>query len=309
MRLYKRIKNVSSLVLIILLFGGSISNTFANTEMRDFNGTTINEKNVELQHKEMESLAYELRDEFNKRPDDSSDNIIKDVYIRNKSLVDNVMEKASISENELLAFVSENPNSNAVKSTFKNRSQSYIKEFYKDTKMLGEFVREYEHELKEYYDTSGLEDYTFTLDDGRILSIQGLIIGIDEPIQDEKIATSRAYTSTRSHSRIYRSWTGLKLFTINAKGYFSYNNSTLPVGYPDAVDTYVQKAALSRWQINEWSEGAQQDPKGGYTKIYGAGSFYLGFDVGGGSLHFDTMKGEAGLKCDKTGYVWTYSYY
>ena len=99
MRLYKRIKNVSSLVLIILLFGGSISNTFANTEMRDFNGTTINEKNVELQHKEMESLAYELRDEFNKRPDDSSDNIIKDVYIRNKSLVDNVMEKASISEN------------------------------------------------------------------------------------------------------------------------------------------------------------------------------------------------------------------
>ena len=136
MRLYKRIKNVSSLVLIILLFGGSISNTFANTEMRDFNGTTINEKNVELQHKEMESLAYELRDEFNKRPDDSSDNIIKDVYIRNKSLVDNVMEKASISENELLAFVSENPNSNEVKSTFKNRSQSYIKEFYKDKKMF-----------------------------------------------------------------------------------------------------------------------------------------------------------------------------
>lgn len=177
MRLYKRIKNVSSLVLIILLFGGSISNTFANTEMRDFNGTTINEKNVELQHKEMESLAYELRDEFNKRPDDSSDNIIKDVYIRNKSLVDNVMEKASISENELLAFVSENPNSNAVKTTLKIEVRVILRNFIKIQKMLGEFVREYEHELKEYYDTSGLEDYTFTLDDGRILSIQGLIIG------------------------------------------------------------------------------------------------------------------------------------
>ena len=51
------------------------------------------------------------------------------------------MEKASISENELLAFVSENPNSNAVKSTFKNRSQSYIKEFYKDTKMFGRICK------------------------------------------------------------------------------------------------------------------------------------------------------------------------
>lgn len=90
---------------------------------------------------------------------------------------------------------------------------------------------------------------------------------LDEPIRMKKLQHQEHIHQHIHIRRIYRSWTGLKLF-IYAKGYFSYNNSTLPVGYPDAVDTYVGKAALSLWQINEWSEGTQQDPKGSMQNIW-----------------------------------------
>lgn len=304
---YTRSKKILSLALTLLMLGGTVTSSFANVESLKNQNTKVNNN---LNQNDISDLAYQLKDEFDKRPNESPEDIIKDIYNKNKTLVDTIQKKSSISEDELLDFVSKNPNSKAVVNTFKSRSKNSIKRFYKDTNKLGKFVKKYKSELKEYYDPDSLPEYTFTLNDGRVLSIQGAVIGIDDPVSNNELPiNSRAYTPTRSHSRSYYSWANVKLFTIYVSGYFSYNGSSLPTGYPDAVNTYVKKGFLSLWQINEWSEGATKDPKGGYTKIYGAGSFYLGFDVGGGSLHFQTIKGEAGLKCDKKGSMWTYSYY
>ena len=54
MRLYKRIKNVSSLVLIILLFGGSISNIITKFINEDINTSSPYE------HTSLSSLSIEL---------------------------------------------------------------------------------------------------------------------------------------------------------------------------------------------------------------------------------------------------------
>lgn len=305
---YRRIKSISALALTLFAIGGTANSSFANLDI-SMSNNDVNEINMDFNKSKIDNLAYQLKDEFNKRPNDSSESIIRDVYNKNKDLVDTMLERTSISEAELLDFVAKNPNSDAVVKTFKDRSTDSIKAFYQDTEKLGNFVKTYESELGNYYNASSLPEYTFALDDGRVLSIQGAAIGIDEPIEISDIASSKAYTPTKSHSRSYYSWTNLKLLTIYAKGYFSYNGSSLPTAYPDAGGTYVKKGFLSMWQINEWSEGGYQDPKAGNTKVYGAGSFYLGFDLGGGSLHFQTIQGEAGLKCNKKGSTWTYSYY
>ncbi|AAM30570.1 MULTISPECIES: hypothetical protein [Methanosarcina] len=148
---------------------------------------------------------------------------------------------------------------------------------------------------------------TYQLRDGSNITFTNgsyfFITGVEEETNNEittQTATIASVSTTptiKGYKELY-SWTGVKVYTIYTKGYFTYNGQTVDAHYIDSW--YVRNYALY-WSVSNWEEGSIEYSSGTRSDIYGRGTFQWGIFIEGTGIVIREFYDNLYIKCDQNG--------
>lgn len=116
--------------------------------------------------------------------------------------------------------------------------------------------------------------------------------------QNTATAKGVSTTPTIKASKSLYSWTGIKVYTLYTKGYFTYNGKTVDAHY---IDSWYTRTAAVYWQVSNWKEGSYEYSSGTRSDIYGRGNFQWGLYVNGSGLVIREFYDNLYIKCDQYG--------
>jgi hypothetical protein len=156
---------------------------------------------------------------------------------------------------------------------------------------------------------------TYQLKDGSKITFTNgsyfYISGMEEETNNKKITqsvtatTSYSYTPMLTAYKHFYSTTGLRLFSIYARGYYGYNGNTVKAYY---YDSWYDRGFASIWQVSNWEEGGYDYASGTLSEIYGRGNFHWGFEYQGIGLVIQDKYITVKSTCDKNGnykFLWS----
>lgn len=146
------------------------------------------------------------------------------------------------------------------------------------------------------------DDLTITLTDTPVYFIESTTEEDtpEDPIDFETAAAKYKNTKTYKHSYTAKNFLNMKLFTVNAKGYFQYNGSDVK---PKLNDAWYTRGVLSIWQVSNWKAGTYKKGSN-YAEVYGRGNFHFGLEIAGYGLVVQDQYIKVYLTGNKKGSVW-----
>ncbi|AKB74091.1 hypothetical protein MSLAZ_0830 [Methanosarcina lacustris Z-7289] len=130
------------------------------------------------------------------------------------------------------------------------------------------------------------------------------ISGIEEEANNKTViknvaaAKSYSYTPMITAYKHFYAISGLRIFSVYAKGYFGYDGDTVTAYH---YDSWYSRGFASIWQVSDWEEGGYDYSIGTLSEVYGRGYFHYGIEIEGIGLVIQDLNVEVKTTCDEDG--------
>ncbi|MGD9775349.1 MAG: hypothetical protein AB7U72_00340 [Methanosarcina sp.] len=135
------------------------------------------------------------------------------------------------------------------------------------------------------------------------------ISGIEEEANNKTViknvvtAKSYSYTDMITAYKHFYATSGLRVFSVYARGYFGYDGDTVTAYH---YDSWYDRGFASIWQVSDWEEGGYDYASGTLSEVYGRGYFHYGIEIEGIGLVIQDLNVEVKTVCDEDGDYMSY---